>query len=144
MSTSLATMPDTRPLRLLRDEWPFGRLFESLREVEPAIRVEETIENDTLIIKAEAPGIDPEKDVDISMTNGKLYINMERRLSSESEKNGATRSEFRYGSFARTIALPEGTPTSDVKASYKDGILEVRVPVPKTDATATKVPIARV
>jgi HSP20 family protein len=143
MSTNLAILPDIRPLRMLSDDWPFGRFLESFREADPAIRVEETVENGTLIIKAEAPGIDPEKDVDISMSNGKLFISMERRLNSETEKNGATRSEFRYGSFARTITLPEGTQTADVKATYKDGILEVRVPTPKPAAEPVKVPISR-
>ncbi len=143
MSTTLVSAPDLQTPKIFRDEWPFGRLFEGFREVEPTIRVEETLDKDTLVIKAEAPGIDPEKDVEVSMANGKLFISVERRESSDSEKNGATRSEFRYGSFTRTIALPEGTPVTDVKASYKDGILEVRVPMPPTKAAATKVPVSR-
>ncbi len=143
MSTTLISANDLRTPRIFRDEWPFGRLFEGFREVEPTIRFEETLDADTLVIKAEAPGIDPEKDVEVSMANGKLYISIERRESSEGEKNGGTRSEFRYGSFTRTLALPEGTPVTDVKASYKDGILEVRVPMPPTKPTATKVPVSR-
>ncbi len=143
MSTALVSAPEIRTPRIFRDDWPFGRLFEGLREVEPTIKVEETVENDTFIIKAEAPGIDPEKDVDISMANGRLHISVERRESTDSEKNGTTRSEFRYGSFSRTLALPEGTPTTDVKASYKDGILEVRVPMPTPKPEATKVPVSR-
>lgn len=143
MPATLATTPEVRMPRIFRDDWPFGRFLEGIRELEPTIRVEETLENDTLIIKAEAPGIDPEKDVDISMANGKLCINVERRESSDTEKNGTTRSEFRYGSFTRTITLPEGTPSTDVQANYKDGILEVRIPVPPSQTTPTKVPVKR-
>jgi HSP20 family protein len=142
MSTTLVA-PELRPMRFLRDEWPFGRLFDNLRDLEPAIRVEERIDGDTLIIKAEAPGIDPDKDVELSMANGKLFMTVERRESSEKKEDGNSRSEFRYGSFSRTIPLPEGTPSTDVKASYKDGILEVRVPMPPAKAAATKVPVTR-
>ena len=140
MSTTLVSAPDLRTPKIFRDEWPFGRLFEGFREVEPTIRVEETLDEDTLVIKAEAPGIDPEKDVEVSMANGKLFISVERRESSDTENNGATRSEFRYGPFTRTIALPEGTPVADVKASYKDEILAVRVPMPPDEGCGDKGP----
>jgi HSP20 family protein len=53
------------------------------------------------------------------------------------------RSEFRYGSFVRNIRLPEGTKDEDITATYKDGILEIRVPLPEQaeKETVTRVPI---
>lgn len=80
------------------------------------------------------PGIEPEKDVDISVSDGVLHITAERRSETKQENEGRVRSEFRYGSYTRTLPLPKGASEADVKASYKDGILEVTVPV-KHEAT---------
>lgn len=94
------------------------------------MRVEEILEDETLVIRAEMPGIDPEKDVDISVSDGFLHIHAEREERTEEERQNGYRSEFRYGTFERSLELPEGTVESDITASYKDGILEVRVPAP--------------
>lgn len=110
-----------------------------------AMRLEEFLEGDTCVIRAELPGIDPEKDVDISVADGILYLRAEREERSEEKRPDGYRSEFHYGRLARSIRLPEGATEADVTASYKDGILEVRVPAPKALAapTSSKIPIAR-
>jgi HSP20 family protein len=109
------------------------------------MRLEEYLEDDTCVIRAELPGIDPEKDVDISVADGILHLRAEREERKEEKQADGYRSEFHYGRLARSIRLPQGASVDDVTASYKDGILEVRVPAPKAAATpqATKIPIAR-
>lgn len=108
------------------------------------IRVDELEEGGELVIRADMPGIDPEKDMDISVAEGMLTIRAERRLDEKTEDNGYVRRERRYGSFRRTLPLPAGVSESDVKASYKDGTIEIRVPVPPAaEAAATHIPITK-
>jgi HSP20 family protein len=109
------------------------------------MRVEEYIEDDTCVIRAELPGIDPEKDVEISVADGVLHLSAERQERTEEERPDGFRSEFHYGSLSRSIRLPEGATEADVKATYKDGILEVRVPAPKeaVPAPPRKIPVSR-
>ena len=110
-----------------------------------AIRVEEMVDGNTLVVRAELPGIDPEKDVDVTVTDGVLTIKGERQEKKEHKEKGSYRSEFRYGSFVRRIPLPTGVKQDDVTAAYKDGVLEVRAPMPEqVQATgASKIPITR-
>lgn len=100
------------------------------------MRVEEIHEGDTLVVRAELPGVDPDKDVDISVSDGVLHIEGRREESTEDKKEGSYRSEFRYGKFSRDLALPKGVESKQVKATYRDGILEVRIPWPVTKAQA--------
>jgi HSP20 family protein len=104
------------------------------------IKVEEYTDNETFVVKAELPGIDPQKDVEIDISDGRLRMRAERRKETKVEEKDYYRSELRYGAFSRTLPLPPGAKESDVKASYKDGILEVRVPMAHK-APATKIPI---
>lgn len=113
-------------------------------DADALMRVEEFRENGTLVIKAEMPGLDPDKDVDVSVSDHRLHIRAERREETTSEDKQAYRSEFRYGSYARTMELPPGATEDDVKASYKDGILEIRIPMAAEGVTeAKKVPVTR-
>lgn len=110
-----------------------------------AIRLEEFIEDDTCVIRAELPGIDPDKDVEISVADGILHLTAEREAHSEEKQPDGYRTEFHYGRLSRSVRLPEGATEADVTASYKDGILEVRVPAPKVMAAPAprKIPIER-
>jgi HSP20 family protein len=101
------------------------RMFEGAN----LVKVEEIVEDGVHVIRAELPGIDPEKDVEIDVTEGLLHIAAEREERSAEERGEGYRSEFRYGRFERTLRIPEGTSVDEITASYKDGILEVRVPV---------------
>lgn len=103
------------------------------------IKIEEFFKNGNLIIRAEMPGVDPDKDIDVTAGDGFLTIKGERK----EEHKDAQRSEFYYGSFMRTIPLPTGVDEKSVKAEYKDGILEVRIAYPATTPMAKHVPITR-
>ena len=139
--------PDERIDRVFRDMFrdffSRGMALERFFEGWPnALHVEEFVEGDMVVIRAELPGIDPDKDVDINVSDGVLHVQARREERKEEERPSGYHSEFHYGSFERRIRLPEGATEADVKASYKDGILEVRVPVPKVEQkTPTKVPI---
>lgn len=89
------------------------------------IRLEDEIKDGNYEIRAELPGVDPAKDVDITVRDGQLTIKAERT----EKKEGNGRSEFAYGSFIRTVALPPGADENAVTASYDKGILTVSVPV---------------
>lgn len=120
-------------MALVRREWPelpdiFRRFVEADWE-KGWLRVEEYIDDKTLVVRAELPGIDPAKDVEISLAEGVLTIRAERQEKTEHKKKDTYRSEFRYGSFVRNIALPAGATEEDVSATYHDGVLEVRVPL---------------
>ena len=132
--------------RMVRDifrSFPGGeglldRFFEGWANL---MRVEEYLEDDTSVIRAELPGVDPDKDVEISVAGGILHLRANREERKEEERPTGYRSEFHYGSRERSFRLPEGARESDVKASYKDGILEVRVRVPEPARSPTKIPI---
>ena len=111
---------------------------------EELIRVDEYRDGDTQVIKAELPGIDPDKDVELTVSDGMLRINAQRRVEEKTEDQGYTRHELRYGSFTRTLPLPEGAGESDITASYKDGMLEIRVPVSEQrPAEPTKIAVTK-
>jgi len=129
-------------------EWPgFGwpdrwrRLFE-FEGGQEWLRVEEFHEGDTLVVRAELPDIDPEKDVEVTADDAAVRIHARREHKVEREEKRGFRSEFQYGEFEREIGLPQGATAKDVKATYANGILEVRVPCPEKDEVKpTKVPI---
>ncbi len=116
------------------DRWK--RFFDFVPEGEHWMRVEEIHEDHTLLIRAELPGVDPDKDVEISVSDGVLHIEGRREESKEHKDERSYRSEFRYGTFSRDLALPKGVEGKQVKASYRDGILEVRIPWPVAKAEA--------
>jgi HSP20 family protein len=111
-------------------EWPerLRRWLDFDTEGEKLMRVEEMHEKDEVIVRAEMPGMDPDKDIDVWVDDGMLHISAKREQRSEHKDKGGFRSEFHYGEFARTLTLPMGVDKDAVKATYKDGILEVRIP----------------
>ena len=118
------------------EEWarmmPFRPMvFPRWREAEELMRVEEFREDGTLVIRADLPGIDPDKDVELTVSHGMLHIEAKRRQEEKVEGKGYVRRELRYGSFARSLPLPEGVTEADITATYKAGVLEIRVPEPK-------------
>lgn len=133
----------------LFDDWarmlPFRRTVMLNRPPfgEEMIRVDERREKGALVIRAELPGIDPDRDVEVTVGDGVVHIEAERREESEETgKGGYIHRELRYGSFSRTLPLPEGVGAEGVTATYKDGILEIRVPAPEPVAEH-KVAIAK-
>lgn len=98
------------------------------------IRVEDEMKDGTYEVRAEIPGVDPDKDVDITVRDGVLTIKAER--SEKKEVDG--RSEFAYGSFLRSVTLPSGADEEAITASYDKGILSVSVPVAAAVEAAEK------
>ena len=107
------------------------------------IKVEEFRDGNTLVVRAELPGIDPDKDVELTVENGYLTLHAERKEDKKEDSKGRYYSEFRYGSFTRVIPLPAEATEADVKATYSDGILEVRMPVDAGKPETYKVPVTR-
>ena len=101
--------------------------------------LESFIEAGKLIVRADLPGIDP-KEVEVTVDGDHLTIRGKRESSREETGRDYTHREIYYGSFERTIQLPEGVKTDDIKASYHDGVLELTIPIPE-HAKAHKVPI---
>jgi len=105
----------------LESPWPAWLPFGSAQ----TFRIESYTEGGKYLIRAELPGLGPEKDVEVVTESGMLTIHAERR---EETKEGG-HSEFRYGSFTRSISLPAGADPDKITAKYDKGILEVTVPV---------------
>ena len=103
------------------------------------VRIEEYNKDGEFTIRAEIPGIDPEKDIEINVEDGVLTLEGQRQ---EKHQSGQ-RSEFYYGRFMRSISLPSGADEDHVKATYRDGILEVKVPVKERSEQNHKIQITR-
>ncbi|MFC8511331.1 Hsp20/alpha crystallin family protein [Streptomyces sp. NPDC057411] len=126
------------------DGW-FDREFPGLPGWRPAtaahsIPVEVTSSGGAYVLRAQLPGMDPEHDIDITVDDDLITVSA-RHTESEEDKE---HSEFRYGAFRRTVRLPATIPVDEVDASYADGILTVRVPMPDTGVrTPRSVPVRR-
>lgn len=116
----------------------FARLFEGSE-----MKIEEFEDGGSFVVRAELPDIDPDKDVDITIQDGKLRIEAQRMQRSEHDDDKRYRSELRYGSFRRVLPLPADAVADDVKATYRDGMLEVRLPVDAKRAAAARIPVVR-
>ncbi|ALE81331.1 Hsp20/alpha crystallin family protein [Pseudonocardia alni] len=114
-----------------------------LRE-EAAIRVDEFVEDGALVVRAELPGVDPAADVSVTVADGLLTVRAERGGEEERSEDGYRRRELWRGTMSRVLQLPEGVVADDIAASYTDGILEIRVPMPEppAPAEATMIPIS--
>jgi HSP20 family protein len=142
-STSVDQRRTAWPSRLV-DAWP-GGIAELMRQVfdGDTINIEEFMDGGDLVVRAELPGIDPERDVDVAADNGVLRIRAERRHEHTEEEGDTCRSEFSYGVFYRAIPLPPDAQEDQITATYNDGILEVRVPAGEQREPSSKVPIRR-
>lgn len=102
-----------------------------------AIRIEDYVDDDKYVISAELPGIDPERNVEISVSRGTLTIRAERH----EEREGRRHSEFRYGTYERHIRLPDNVREEDIKATYDKGILTITVPLQEAKEATRRIPI---
>lgn len=94
------------------------------------IKIEEFTQGDSLVIRAEIPGVDPDKDIQIEVIEDTLVISAEKSESHEENSGEMRRSEFRYGSLTRSVPIPRGVDESKISATYKEGVLEVRMVTP--------------
>lgn len=94
-----------------------------------------------LFTRVDLPGMKKEE-VKVEVTDGYLALSGERKRETEEKKDTFYRSEREYGSFYRSVPLPEGVKLDDIKATFADGVLEVSVPLPaKAEAKVRKVEI---
>jgi HSP20 family protein len=117
-----------------RPWWP-ERWFrgEDLEVRAPTVDVYE--EKDDIVVKAELPGMDKDN-IEVNLTDHTLTIKGEKKKEEEVKEENYYRSERSYGSVLRTLELPKDVHADKVKASFKNGILEVRMP--KTEEAKAK------
>jgi HSP20 family molecular chaperone IbpA len=118
-------------------EMPLAALRPLAGQTGQVIRVEDAVEGDRYVVRAEMPGIDPEKDLEISVSRGVLTLRAERQESRE----GRRHSEFRYGSYERHVRLPENIREDEIKATYDKGIVTITMPFEEQKETTRRVPI---
>ena len=128
----------TNPVTEMIDWLESGPAF-SLRGLASYIRVEDFTDEGEYVVRAEIPGVDPDKDIDVTVTGDVLTVRGERR-EEERDKN---HSEFHYGSFSRSLRLPRTASPEDVRATYRDGVLEVRLPMGEEPKASAHIPVQR-
>jgi len=116
---------------------PRGRRRALGMGLSPFVRIEDFVEGETYVLRAEMPGIDPYEDIAIDVTGDVLTITGERK----GEDRDQMWHEFHYGAFSRSVHLPQHAKVDDVTATYRDGVLEVRVPLEEASAESRRIPI---
>jgi HSP20 family protein len=94
----------------------------------PAIDVEE--KDGKYMVRADLPGLNKE-DIHIELHDGYLTLRGERKSEQKEKKGNYRRVERTYGTFERTLSVPEGVTDKDIHAHYADGVLELTIPAPK-------------
>ena len=109
--------------RLFQRAWGDTPAVNQPASFAPAIEV--TSEKDGWNVRLAVPGVDP-KDVQIEVARNTLIVRGERRSESKTEPY---MSEFSYGRFERTLQLPDTIDAEKVGATYRNGLLELRLPL---------------
>ena len=118
-------------------DWPRGGGMEAGRTDNWSPRVDIAETDNAFIIKAEIPEVKKE-DVKVTVENGSLCIAGERKQEKEEKNKKFHRVERFYGSFCRSFTLPENADEKQVKAAFKDGMLNVEIPKTKGVEPAKK------
>jgi len=105
------------PTSLFKNDW------------EPTVDVEE--DDKSIHVKAEIPGID-EKDLDVKIEDNILTLSGEKKEERKEERKNYIFSERKFGSFSRSISLPEGINIDKINATFKKGILNIDIPKDET------------
>ena len=100
-------------------------------------RVEELLRDSHYVIRAELCGLDPANDIEVTVDRRTLTIYAERWQKDDEPSH----TEFRYGPLTRSVRLPAGVDAQDITARYRNGILEVSVPIPAARPEGTRIPI---
>jgi HSP20 family protein len=123
----------------------FDRFFESraangtARRWIPAMDLVET--DDHLVLRGDLPGMS-EDDIEIEIKDNVLTVSGERKAESEEKGEGYHRVERAFGSFSRSLTLPQGVDVDQVDAEFDKGVLEVKIPKP-AEAKPTRVQIGK-
>jgi HSP20 family protein len=124
----MATLVRRGPVFFRVSREPNGATSQQARTWTPALDAWET--EDEVVYSFDLPGI-PEDKIAVELENGVLTVTADRERDSEVKQDGFYRYERRVGSFTRSITLPEGVTEDAVKASFANGVLEVRVRKPE-------------
>jgi HSP20 family protein len=119
--------------RSMRPWWPARWLRGDGEITAPVVDVYE--EKDEVVVKADLPGLG-KNDIEVNISDSELTLKGEKKKEEEIQENNYYRRERTYGAFLRTVELPTDVQADKVKASFKDGVLEVRVP--KTEEAKAK------
>jgi HSP20 family protein len=126
-----ATRGDTRPRTDVVDEPSTGE----------AILADEYRDGDTYVVRAALPGIDPDRDVELTAEDGALQITVHERADDDREY---VRRELRRSASTRSLPLPERARPAEISASYRDGVLEIRIPLAEPPASEpTRITVTR-
>ena len=106
--------------------------------IDQMIRVDEHWLDGTLVVRVELPGAEPDRDVRLTVVNGRLVIEAERREEAEVGRDGLMVRELRYGAFSNSLPLAAGVTAASITATYDDGLLEVHIPAAATQAPPPK------
>jgi HSP20 family protein len=106
---------------------PWRSTSESIEAWAPQLEVFHR--NNELVVRADLPGLTKD-DIKVDVTDEGITIEGERKREHQEEREGFYRSERSYGSFRRTVPLPEGAIADQAKATFKNGVLEVTMPAP--------------
>jgi HSP20 family molecular chaperone IbpA len=131
-----------RPISMFPDISEFFAGFPALAGLRPVfdsrmMRLEDEMKDGRYVVRAEVPGVDPAKDIDITVRDGQLTIKAERG----EKKDFDGRSEFSYGSFVRSVSLPAGADEDNIDATYDKGILSVSVGISEPKPAVRRVPV---
>jgi HSP20 family protein len=122
-----------RPFSLFGPSWLPRLKMPEFEEITPTVDIFE--EGHDIVMKAELPGMNKE-DIEVNITDDIITLSGEKKKEEKIEKKNYHRLERSYGSFVRSFRLPAEVQTEQVKAQFKDGILEIRVP--KTEEAKKK------
>jgi HSP20 family protein len=113
--------------RLFEDFTPAFAAGRGLTDVKAKMDLAET--KDGLELTVELPGLE-EKDVNVTVSDGVLTVSGEKKFESEKKDKNYHLVERSYGSFSRSISLPDGVKAEQVKATMSKGVLKVAIPTP--------------
>jgi HSP20 family protein len=117
--------------------WPARGLFATSEASAWTPRIDVFEKDKRMVTRVDLPGMKKE-DVTVEVTDGHLTLSGERKRETEEKKGSVYRSEREYGSFYRSVPLPEGVTLEDVKATFANGVLEVSVPLPVRSEPAVR------
>jgi HSP20 family protein len=101
------------------------------------VPVEDSLSEQEYVLRAEMPGLNPEKDIQLTVTDRLLTLRAERTA----EERTANRSEFHYGVLQRVVRLPANADEKKITATYAKGILEVTVPLTAPEPVGRQIPV---
>jgi HSP20 family protein len=127
MALLMKPEPFSREIDRLFDTF-FGQSDRGARRWVPPMDLVEA--DDHFVLKADLPGL-TDGDVAIEVQDGTLRISGERKDEHEQRERGWYRVERSFGSFSRSLTLPDGVDPDGIKAEFHDGVLEVRIPKPE-------------